>query len=101
MSRLIDADNAVIVLTNRLFEILKTHLPCVTATENQVCLDTCYKVAKFEIGNIPTAFDVDKVVEELEQKSDDIPVQYEENYDKGFDDGIWYAIDTVKRGGVE
>lgn len=52
--RLIDADDAINVLTNRLFEMLKTQIPVVTATENQVCLDTCYKIAKYEIDNIPT-----------------------------------------------
>lgn len=53
------------------------------------------------IDEQPTAYDVDKVVAELEEKSDDIPVQSEENYDKGFDDGIWYAIEIVKRGGID
>lgn len=53
------------------------------------------------IDKQPTVFDIDKVVEELEEKSDDIPVQSEENYDKGFDDGIQYAIEIVKRGGID
>lgn len=53
------------------------------------------------IDKQPTVFDIDKVVEELEEKSDDIPVQSEENYDKGFDDGIWCAIEIVKRGGID
>lgn len=42
-----------------------------------------------------------KVVAELKEKSDDIPIQYEDNYEKGFDDGIGYAIDIVRKGGVE
>ena len=52
-----------------------------------------------KVNEMPTAYDIDKVVEELEEKSDDIPIQYEDNYEKGFDDGIGYAIDIVKRGG--
>lgn len=52
------------------------------------------------IDEQPTAYDIDKVVEELEEKSDDIPIQYEDNYEKGFDDGIGYAIDTVRKGGI-
>jgi len=52
--RLINADDAINIFTNRLFEMLKTHIPVVTAEENQVCLDTCYKIAKYEIDNIPT-----------------------------------------------
>ena len=49
----------------------------------------------------PTAYDISKVVEELKEKSDDIPIQYEDNYEKGFDDGIGHAIDIVRKGGVE
>lgn len=49
----------------------------------------------------PTAYDISKVVEELKEKSDDIPIQYEDNYEKGFDDGIGYAIDIVRKGGAE
>lgn len=66
MGRLIDADDAINVFTNRLFETLKTNLPCVTAEENQICLETCYKVAKYEIDTIPTAYDVKKVVADLQ-----------------------------------
>lgn len=51
--------------------------------------------------DIPTAYDIEKVVAELEEKSDDIPIQYEDNYEKGFDDGIGYAIDIVRKGGAE
>lgn len=68
--RLIDADDVITVFTNRIFEILKTQIPTVTATETQICLETCYKVAKYEIDNIPTAYDIDKVVEELEKLRD-------------------------------
>lgn len=49
----------------------------------------------------PTAYDIEKVVADLEEKSDDIPIQYEDNYEKGFDDGVCYAIDLVRKGGVE
>ena len=68
MGRLIDADDAINIFTNRLFETVKTNLPCVTAEENQICLETCYKVAKYEIDTIPTAYNVEKVVAELEKK---------------------------------
>jgi hypothetical protein len=52
------------------------------------------------INKQPTAYDSEAVVAELEEKSDDIPVQYEDNYEKGFDDGIGYAIEIVRKGGV-
>lgn len=67
--RLIDADDVVTVFTNRMFEILKTQIPTITATESHICLETCYKVAKYEIDNIPTAYDIDKVVEKLKNQS--------------------------------
>lgn len=72
--RLIDADDVVTVFTNRLFEMLKTEIPCVTATESKICLETCYKTARFEVDNIPTAYDVDKVVEKLEEARSSVPV---------------------------
>lgn len=53
------------------------------------------------IDEQPTAYDIEKVVADLEEKSDDIPIQYEDNYEKGFDDGVCYAIDLVRKGGVE
>lgn len=49
------------------------------------------------IKNQPTAYDVENVVVELEEKSDDIPVQYENNYEQGYTDGIYYAIDIVRK----
>lgn len=106
--RLIDADDAVIVLTNRLFEMLKTHIPCVTATESQICLDTCFKIAKYEIDNIPTAYDVSKVIEELEemqvkaekdmQLSDNVG---EANAYGGMMLAYGLAIPIVEKGGVD
>lgn len=90
MGRLIDADDAVNIFTNRLFETLKTQIPCVTATESQICLETCYKVAKYEVDNIPTAYDVEKVLEALEKEA----------YN-GFDITLSKAIDIVERGGAE
>ena len=46
----------------------------------------------------PTAYDPDKVVEELEEISNDIPLQYEYNYEKGLLDGIDKAIEIFKAG---
>ena len=93
--RLIDADDAINIMTNRLFEMLKTHIPCVTATENQTCLETCYKIAKYEIDNIPTAYDIEKVVAELEEDKHDNPM-VTDNYILRKN-----AIDIVRKGGVE
>lgn len=98
--RLIDSDDVIIVFTNRLFETLKTNLPCVTAEENQICLDTCYKVAKHEIDNISTAYDVDKVVEELEERSKEYNLGVR-LHGKPEEMRTYEAIEIVRNGGKE
>lgn len=49
----------------------------------------------------PTAYDVDKVVEQLETEGSKIEIQYENNYEKGLLDGIGKAIEIVKEGGTD
>lgn len=49
----------------------------------------------------PTAYDVDKVLEQLETEDSKIEIQYENNYEKGLLDGIEKAIEIVKGGGVD
>lgn len=39
---------------------------------------------------------VERIVERLEEKYNDIPIQYENTYEKGVGDGIDYAIEIVK-----
>ena len=51
------------------------------------------------INDQPTAYDLDKVVRELEEKYDNIPIQYDYNYESGLEDGYADAIEIVKRGG--
>ena len=51
-----------------------------------------YDAVKDVINNMPTAYDVDKVVEQLETEDSKIEIQYENNYVKGLLDGIWKAI---------
>lgn len=46
----------------------------------------------------PTAYDVDKVLEQLETEDSKIEIQYENNYEKGLLDGIEKAIEIVKGG---
>lgn len=48
---------------------------------------------------MPTAYDVDAVVERLETEDSKIEIQYEYNYEKGLSDGIGKAIEIVKAGG--
>lgn len=43
---------------------------------------------------------MERIVEQLEEKSNSIPIQYENNYEQGYTNGIDYAIDIVK-GGVD
>ena len=49
----------------------------------------------------PTAYDVDKVVKQLETEDSKIEIQYENNYEKGLLDGIGKAIEIVKAGGID
>ena len=60
-----------------------------------------YDAVKDVINNMPTAYDVDKVVEQLETEDSKIEIQYENNYEKGLLDGIWKAIEIVKGGGID
>ena len=52
------------------------------------------------IENQPTAYDVDKVVEELEKLADASSDHMYEGYFDGKEDGIREAIEIVKQGGV-
>lgn len=49
----------------------------------------------------PTAYDPDRVVEQLETEGSKIEIQYENNYEKGLLDGIGKAIEIVKGGGAD
>lgn len=62
--------------------------------------DMFYALAQ-KIDAQPTAYDVDKVVEQLETEDSKIEIQYENNYEKGLLDGIGKAIEIVKGGGVD
>lgn len=50
------------------------------------------------INEMKTAYDVEKVVEKLENMSNSIPLQYECNYKQGISDGLDKAIEVVKKG---
>jgi hypothetical protein len=100
--RLIDADNAINVFANKLFEIMKrTKIEPMTAIELQVCSETCYKIAKYEIDNIATVYNPEKIVEELERKKRTSVECLGERNGTGFNKVMDLAIDIVKRGGVE
>lgn len=53
------------------------------------------------INRQPTAYDPDKVVEQLKTEDSKIEIQYENNYEKGLLDGIGKAIEIAKGGGVD
>ena len=46
----------------------------------------------------PTSYDVEKVVDQLQNMSNSIPLQYECNYKQGISDGLDKAIEVVKKG---
>lgn len=90
--RLIDADELI-----KKFRRSETN----TENENHMCL-----VARRMIKEEPTAYDVDKVVEQLQKISDEaedeISVCEKEDclYYDGFSDGVDKAIEIVKGGVV-
>ena len=90
--RLIDADELIAFLEN------------VTITDG-ITFETGFKQIIADIKNEPTAFDVEKVVEQLQgisdEAQDEISVCEKEacQYYDGFSDGVDKAIEIVKRGG--
>ena len=52
------------------------------------------------IRSMPTAYDPEADVEKLEKEYNNIPFQYELNYEDGFSDGLLKAIEIVRKGGV-
>ena len=60
-----------------------------------------------EINRIPTVDETEiirkafeRIVERLEERYKDIPIQYETSYEEGLGDGIDYAINVAKGGGA-
>ena len=90
--RLIDADLLLSQIGNRYDE--KKNIVPDNLAEGFVQMEKLIKEQ-------PTAYDVDKVVEELETEGSKIEIQYENNYEKGLLDGIGEAIEIVKAGGIE
>ena len=87
MGRLIDADDVMEMLTN--IELSCTVIPI---TE-----------AKLRLRDIPTAYDIDKVVEELEKLADESYKAYciaFNSDDRAEYDAYTNAIEIVKQGGV-
>lgn len=67
-------------------------------SRNISCCQECddYVLEYRDIKDQSTAYDIDKVVEQLEREGDKIPIQYEYNYEKGVADGLCRASDIVK-----
>ena len=60
-----------------------------------------YDAVKDAINNIPTAYDVDKVVEQLEEYGNEEMDYYRNTpYEKCIEECVHKAIDIVKGGGV-
>lgn len=68
-----------------------------TSGKNAIHINTIKRL----LQDMDTAYDVEKVVAELENEYDNIPFQYESNYEDGFSDGLLKAIDIVRKGGAE
>lgn len=95
--RLIDAD----LLKERIAKWLKPSKP--DETEMIEVTDALVSTM-MEIDEQPTAFDLDKVVEQLETKetrATELKKKYISEYFKGKADAFEFAIKIVKEGGVE
>lgn len=88
--RLIDAD-AVLDMMNSQMDMQELYLPI--------------HLKELVIDVQPTAYDVDKVVAELEnladKANDNIMVSESPQYHDGYEDGVRKAIQIVKGGGVD
>lgn len=99
--RLIDAD----VLKENLIKCLKLLEP----EEEMIDVDVALVSTLMEIDGQPIAFDMDKVIEQLDNEADRSSTYFEEYADeigKSEDDDWYYmglrrAIEIVKGGGVE
>ena len=61
-----------------------------------------YDAVKDAINNMPTAYDVDKVVEQLEEYGNEEMDYYRNTpYEKCIEECVHKAIDIVKGGGVD
>ena len=92
--RLIDAD--------RLIKLLKGQKVKETGAYTKG-INSGLNVAKCIINDntvqSPIAYDVEKVVDQLQNMSNSIPLQYECNYDEqGISDGLDKVIEVVKKG---
>lgn len=97
MSRLIDAD----LLKRNITKWLRPLKPDETET---IELADVLKSVVEEIDEQPTAFDVDKVVEQLETRKTRAAALQKENiseYFEGETDALEFAIKIVKGGGAE
>ena len=84
MGKLIDADPVLDNLSGRL-ESMKD-----------------YDAVKDAINNMPTAYDVDKVVAQLEDYGNEEMCYYKNTpYEKCIEECVHKAIEIVKRGGVD
>lgn len=71
--------------------------------KGKVIASHCYSGVNklINVDDVPTAYDVGRVVEQLETEDSKIEIQYENNYEKGISDGIGKAIEIVKAGGSD
>ena len=74
-------------------------------TDKMVSVENITVSVMMEIEEQPTAYDVDKVVAELEKMADkandNIMVSEQPQYHDGYEDGVLAAIQIVKGGGVD
>lgn len=90
--RLIDADEIQFRCTY--------HGDC-RSSKDQCKQCPAYMCSYSDVDEQPTAYDVDKVVEELNEQQNDVSCIDDDMYCIGVANGLADAIDIVKRGGVK
>ncbi len=104
--RLIDADNLILHLSDFMMQESPIDVQDIESINVCAVIKECIKA----VEERPTAYDVDKVVEQLEEEKECAYADFEfyakdinldEEYDDYYHCGLSRAIDIVKRGGVE
>lgn len=106
MGRLIDADALIEWINEQIEQVTKKQVArtsqSIFTREDLVAMQRCLSTFETKINNQPTAFDVEKVVAELESRKELLNIAKMPNTQKNVGQNAYnIAIDIVKAGGVE
>lgn len=93
MSRLIDADELIRAIEEHYINLTNDNVPR--------SIPDFYSEMQKLVYNQPTAFDTERVVEQLEERKGNVFIDGKKMYQEDYFIDIDDAIDIVKKGGVE